>query len=103
MKFEFMTANRIIVERGGLKQVGKLAKSFGERVLLVGRLASEDTKKAIEYLNNEGCVVTPVNVKGSPALTRSMKYSVFQGKIFVKLSLRLAVAAFLTVVKPSQL
>ena len=68
MKFEFMTANRIIVERGGLKQVGKLAKSFGERVLLVGRLASEDTKKAIEYLNNEGCVVTPVNVKGEPSV-----------------------------------
>jgi hypothetical protein len=46
MKFEFMTASRIIVERGGLKQVGKLAKSFGERVLLVGRLASDDTKKS---------------------------------------------------------
>jgi alcohol dehydrogenase class IV len=68
MKFEFMTASRIIVERGGLKQVGKLAKSFGERVLLVGRLASDDTKKAIEYLNNEGCVVTEVNVKGEPSV-----------------------------------
>jgi alcohol dehydrogenase class IV len=68
MKFEFMTASRIIVERGGLKQVGKLAKSFGERVLLVGRLASDDTKKAIEYLNNEGCIVTEVNVKGEPSV-----------------------------------
>jgi alcohol dehydrogenase class IV len=68
MKFEFMTASRIIVERGGLKQVGKLAKSFGQRVLLVGRLASDDTKKAIEYLNNEGCVVTEVNVKGEPSV-----------------------------------
>jgi alcohol dehydrogenase class IV len=68
MKFEFMTASRIIVERGGLKQVGKLAKSFGQRVLLVGRLASDDTKKAIEYLNNEGCIVTEVNVKGEPSV-----------------------------------
>jgi alcohol dehydrogenase class IV len=68
MKFEFMTASRIIVERGGLKQVGKLAKSFGQRVLLVGRLASDDTKKAIEYLNSEGCTVTPVNVKGEPSV-----------------------------------
>ncbi len=68
MKFEFMTASRIIVERGGLKQVGKLAKSFGQRVLLVGRLASDDTKKAIEILNNEGCIVTSVNVKGEPSV-----------------------------------
>ena len=68
MKFEFMTASRIIVERDGLKQIGKLAKSFGQRVLLVGRLASDDTKKAIEYLNNEGCIVTPVNVKGEPSV-----------------------------------
>lgn len=68
MKFEFMTASRIIVERGGLKQVGKLAKSFGQRVLLVGRLASDDTKNAIEYLNNEGCIVTSVNVKGEPSV-----------------------------------
>jgi alcohol dehydrogenase class IV len=68
MKFEFMTASRIIVEQGGLKQLGKLAKSFGQRVLLVGRLASDDTKKAIEYLNNEGCIVTPINVKGEPSV-----------------------------------
>jgi alcohol dehydrogenase class IV len=68
MKFEFMTASRIIVERDGLKQIGKLAKSFGQRVLLVGRLASDDTKRAIEYLNNEGCIVTPVNVKGEPSV-----------------------------------
>jgi alcohol dehydrogenase class IV len=68
MKFEFMTANRIIVERDGLKQIGRLTKSFGQRVLLVGRLASEDTIKAIEYLNSEGCTVTPVNVKGEPSV-----------------------------------
>jgi alcohol dehydrogenase class IV len=68
MKFEFMTASRIIVERNGLKQIGKLAKSFGQRVLLVGRLASDDTKKAIEFLNSEGCIVTPVNVKGEPSV-----------------------------------
>lgn len=68
MKFEFMTASRIIVERDGLKQIGKLAKSFGQRVLLVGRLASDDTKRAIEYLSNEGCIVTPVNVKGEPSV-----------------------------------
>lgn len=68
MKFEFMTASRIIVERDGLKQIGKLAKSFGQRVLLVGRLASDDTKKAVEYLNDEGCIVTPVNVKGEPSV-----------------------------------
>lgn len=68
MKFEFMTANRIIVERGGLKHIGKLTKSFSQRVLLVGRLASDDTKKAIEYLNNEGCIVIPVNVKGEPSV-----------------------------------
>jgi alcohol dehydrogenase class IV len=68
MKFEFMTASRIIVERDGLKQIGKLTKSFGQHVLLVGRLASEDTKRAIEYLNSEGCIVTPVNVKGEPSV-----------------------------------
>jgi alcohol dehydrogenase class IV len=68
MKFEFMTASRIIVEQGGLKQIGKLSKSFGQRVLLVGRLASDDTKKAIEYLSNEGCLVTPINVKGEPSV-----------------------------------
>lgn len=68
MKFEFMTARRIIVERDGLNQIGKLTKSFGQRVLLVGRLASDDTKKAIELLKESGCDVVSVNVKGEPSV-----------------------------------
>lgn len=68
MKFEFMTASRIIVERNGLNQIGKLTKSFGQRVLVVGRLASEDTNNAMQLMKEAGCEVTPVNVKGEPSV-----------------------------------
>ncbi len=34
MKFEFMTASRIIFERGAFQKIGGLAKSLGKKALL---------------------------------------------------------------------
>ena len=33
-KFEFMTSDRILFERNGLKNIGKLAQPFGKKALV---------------------------------------------------------------------
>ena len=68
MKFEFMTANRIIVESGGIDKLGELTKPFGNHVLLACRSNSSSTDKAIRMLEQAGLKVTPAFVKGEPTV-----------------------------------
>ena len=68
MKFEFMTANRIIVESGGISKLGELTKPFGSHVLLVCRSNSSSTDTAIRMLEQVGLKVTPAFVKGEPTI-----------------------------------
>lgn len=68
MKFEFMTANRIIFERGSINQIGKIAKTFGHRVLLASGSREDATEWVVGYLKDEGLEVTVVKVEGEPSI-----------------------------------
>jgi alcohol dehydrogenase class IV len=68
MKFEFMTANRIIVETGGIIKLGEFTKPFGNHVLLVCRSNSSSTDTALRMLEQAGLKVTPAFVKGEPTI-----------------------------------
>ncbi len=68
MKFEFMTANRIIVETGGIQRLGELAKPYGKHALLVCRSNSTSTDLAMRMLEQIGLKVTPALVKGEPTI-----------------------------------
>ena len=88
MKFEFMTANRIIFERGSITKIGKLAKEFGTKVLLSSGMPPEATDRVVKLLKEEGLEVVVVVVKkepsietleGSLALARNEKCNVVVG------------------------
>ena len=68
MKFEFMTANRIIFERGSISRIGKLAKEFGTKVLLSTGMSPEATDKVVKLLKDEGLEVVVVVVTKEPSI-----------------------------------
>jgi len=68
VKFEFMTANRIIFERGSINQIGKIAKTFGQKVLLASGNREDVTNRVVAYLKDEGLEVTVVSVQGEPSM-----------------------------------
>lgn len=68
MKFEFMTANRIVFERGGIKQIGKLAKPMGNKVLLSSGMTEVETQKIVDLLKYEALDVTLFYVFGEPSI-----------------------------------
>jgi alcohol dehydrogenase class IV len=68
MKFEFMTANRIIFERGSINRIGKLAKELGKKVLLTTGVSPEATDKVVKLLNDEGLDVVVVVVTKEPTI-----------------------------------
>ena len=68
MKFEFMTANRIIFERGSINKIGKIAKTFGHKVLLASGNKEDVTEWVAGYLKDEGLEVTVVRVQGEPSI-----------------------------------
>lgn len=68
MKFEFMTANRIIYERGSIKQLGKLAKAFGNKALLTTGIPDEVTDSIVAMLAAEGVEAVTVRVVGEPSI-----------------------------------
>lgn len=67
-KFEFMTSDRIVFERDGIKNIGKLAKPFGCNALIV--TGSRDTigKVIREYLEEEGIKSAHFKVTDEPSL-----------------------------------
>lgn len=67
-KFEFMTSDRILFERGGLKNIGKLAKPFGKRALLVAGGRGENAKEIEEYLRAENIESVLFQVFSEPSL-----------------------------------
>jgi alcohol dehydrogenase class IV len=68
MKFEFMTANRIIFERGSISRIGKLAKELGTKVLLTTGMPPETTEKVVKLLKDEGLDVVVVVVTKEPSI-----------------------------------
>lgn len=68
MKFEFMTANRIIFERGGIKQIGKLVKPMGNKVLLSSGMSENSTEEIVNLLKDEGLDVTVFYISFEPSI-----------------------------------
>ncbi|HSR04190.1 MAG TPA: iron-containing alcohol dehydrogenase [Proteiniclasticum sp.] len=67
-KFEFQTSDRILFEREGIKNIGKLAKSFGGKVLLVTGGRSEVADKISNLLKAEGIESVNFKVVEEPSL-----------------------------------
>ncbi|WKY46436.1 iron-containing alcohol dehydrogenase [Eubacteriaceae bacterium ES3] len=68
MKFEFMTANRIIFEVGAIKKIGHLTSSFGNKALLASGMSEDETSKIVGYLNEAGITTIVVGVQGEPSV-----------------------------------
>jgi len=68
MKFEFMTANRIIFESGGIAQIGIIAKEFGKKVFLCSGMPVEETNRMVAYLDEEGLTAVVLTVQGEPTV-----------------------------------
>ncbi len=67
-KFEFMTSDRIVFEREGIKNIARLAKPLGSNALIV--TGSRDTigNEIREYLEKEGIKSSHFKVTGEPSL-----------------------------------
>ena len=69
MRFEFATATKIIFGAGTLREVGAIAKGFGQRALVV---TGRDAKRAgslLEILHKAGVGAATFSVTGEPELS----------------------------------
>lgn len=67
-KFEFMTSDRILFERGGIRNIGKLAKPFGKKALIVSGGRGEVATEIRDFLKAEGIDSAHFKVTGEPSL-----------------------------------
>ena len=67
-KFEFMTSDRIVFEREGIRSIGKLAKPFGVKALLVTGGRSENADIMKDLLDDEGIDSVHFQVTDEPSL-----------------------------------
>ena len=68
MRFEFATANRIIFGEDTLKEVGPLAKGFGERALVVMGRDPGRAKELLAILESSNVRPTTFSVCGDPGV-----------------------------------
>ena len=68
MKFEFMTANRIIFELGAINKIGALTKLFGNKILLATGMSKDETAKVVNALNESGLEAIVLSVQGEPSV-----------------------------------
>jgi len=66
MKFEFVTATRIIFGTGASREIGTLAGEFGKRVLVVTGRASSRAEKLLAALREAGVRTTIFSIIGEP-------------------------------------
>ncbi len=76
MRFEFATATKIIFGPGTLREIGGLARGFGERALVVTGRNSRRAEVLLDLLRAESIASTPFAVEGEPTLAQ-----VTQGKL----------------------
>ena len=71
VKFEFATATRIVFGAGTLKEIGSLARGFGQHVLVVTGRDPRRAESLIGFLKREPGIFscTTFSVPGEPALT----------------------------------
>ncbi len=68
MRFEFATATRIIFGPGTIKETIPIAKSFGDRVLLVIGKSSQRVSGLIEQFHEAGLSISDFHVAGEPTV-----------------------------------
>ena len=68
MRFEFVTAPRIVFGSGVLTEIGGIAKSSGQRALVVTGSKPERAARLIELLHRSGVIAVPFAVAGEPGL-----------------------------------
>lgn len=66
MRFEFTTATRIIFGRGTLREIGPLAREFGQRALVVCGRNTRRTAPLLTGLREAGIATTLFSVAGEP-------------------------------------
>ena len=68
MKFEFATANRILFGTGRISEIGDLARSFGQRALLVTGGSVSRAQGIMNALQAAGLSFTTHSVTGEPGV-----------------------------------
>ena len=68
MHFDFSTANRILFGPGTLAEIGPLAKSLGQRALLVQPQIGPDPARLLDLLAQAGVSAEPFGVPGEPSV-----------------------------------
>jgi alcohol dehydrogenase class IV len=68
MQFEFATAGRIIFGTGKLREIGPIAKGFGERVLVVTGKNTERAQPLLKILRSNGVDAVTFPVSGEPKI-----------------------------------
>lgn len=66
--FEFSTSNRIIFGRGMAAELGKIARAFGSRALVVNTGSDERARPVYEALEGAGVAYTAFSVTGEPTV-----------------------------------
>jgi alcohol dehydrogenase class IV len=68
MRFEFATANRIILGAGSVQELAPAVKAWGTRPLVVTGRSRERTSQMLEALRNIGLAATILDVDGEPTV-----------------------------------
>jgi alcohol dehydrogenase class IV len=69
MRFEFITATRIIFGAGTLREAGSLAREFGSRALVVTGRDSSRAEKLLAWLRQAGVGPAIFSVSGEPEIS----------------------------------
>ena len=68
MRFEFATATRIIFGAGAVREIGRMAKQFGERALIVSGRDLSRAQPLGALLREQGLETTGFSVAGEPEI-----------------------------------
>src|SRR5436309_15977364 len=68
MRFEFATATRIIFGAGAVRDVGRMAKQFGQRALIVSGRDLSRAQPLGAVLREQGLETTGFSVAGEPEI-----------------------------------
>ncbi|HRL11197.1 MAG TPA: iron-containing alcohol dehydrogenase, partial [Aggregatilineales bacterium] len=69
MRFEFMTAARIVFGAGAIRELGTAAQGFGSRALIVAGGSPERAQPALEALAAAGIGAETYTISGEPSIT----------------------------------
>src|SRR5512143_1075810 len=68
MRFEFVTAARIVFGPGSIRELAAAARSFGTRALFVAGLSTARTAGPVQQLEAAGMAASEFHVSGEPTV-----------------------------------